>query len=87
MRREYEMTVAMLDNAYSSVDRAPEFPVPIAARISMSLFEGLGIMRLIDPAAYTEETVTQALQFLYDTIGVDSPVEQPSEATPAPADE
>jgi AcrR family transcriptional regulator len=75
LRREYEVTCGMLDDVYASVGGTPEWPVPMLAKISMSLFEGLALGRLIDPEEYTQETITDALTFLYDTIGVDAPPE------------
>ena len=76
LRREFETTCLMLEEVYGSVGGSPEWPVPMLARISMSLFDGLAVGRLVDPDAYSQETMTQALQFLYDTIGVDAPPEQ-----------
>jgi AcrR family transcriptional regulator len=80
LRREFEVTCRMLDEVYSSIGAQPQWPVPMLARVSMSLFEGLGLGRLIDPEAYSQETMTQMLLFLYDTIGVDGPPEGEGEA-------
>jgi AcrR family transcriptional regulator len=74
-RRQHEMTIGMLERAYASVGAQPNFPVPALARISMAVFEGLGIGRLVDPSAFTQDMLTDALTFLFMTIGVNgSPV-------------
>jgi hypothetical protein len=36
--------------------------------ISQAIFEGLGILRLIDPSAVTDETMNTVLGFLYETM-------------------
>jgi AcrR family transcriptional regulator len=69
-RREYESTIRMLEGACASIDGTPNFPVPVLAKVSIAIFEGLTLGRFIDPALYTQETITEALTFLYDTIGV-----------------
>lgn len=74
-RRQREMTIGMLERSYASVGAPPEFPIPMMATISLALFEGLGIGRLVDPPAFTQEVLTDALTFLFMTIGVDSPPE------------
>ena len=40
------------------------------ATISIAMFEGLAMGRLIDPDAFSQQTLTEALTFLYLTIGV-----------------
>jgi len=80
LRQEFEVTCRMLDEVYSSIGAKPEWPVPMLARISMSLFEGLSLGRLVDPESYSQETMNQMLRFLYDTIGVDVPSEESGSA-------
>jgi AcrR family transcriptional regulator len=70
VRREYENTIRMLEDVYASIDGMPNFPVPVLAKVSIAMFEGLTLYRFIDPASYTQETITEVLTFLYDTIGV-----------------
>jgi AcrR family transcriptional regulator len=72
-RREYENTIRMLEDVYASIDGTPNFPVPVLAKVSIAMFEGLTLGRFVDPALYTKETITEALTFLYDTIGVNPP--------------
>ena len=54
--------------------RAPrwrsEFPLEVPATVSIAMFEGLALGRLIDPGAYSQQALTDALPFLYMTIGV-----------------
>ncbi len=73
-RREREATISMLEEAYSSADARPEFPMPVVATVAIALFEGLGLARLVDPDAFPEEMLTEALTFLYKTIGEGKPV-------------
>jgi AcrR family transcriptional regulator len=74
-RRQYEETIGMLEDEYANVDGTPNHPLPVLATVSMALFEGLALGRLVDPESYTQETFTGALLFLYDTIGVNAPPE------------
>jgi AcrR family transcriptional regulator len=75
VRHEYENTIRMLEGTYAAIDGTPNFPVPVLAKVSTAMFEGLMLYRFIDPASYTQETVTEVLTFLYDTIGVNPPDE------------
>ncbi len=72
-RRQRERTVSMLQDAYSTVGAAPDLPVPVLATLAIALFDGLGVGRLADPPAFTEELLTDALTFLIDTMGVNGP--------------
>jgi AcrR family transcriptional regulator len=74
-RRQYDDTIGMLEAVYADIGAAPNHPMPVLARVSMALFEGLALGRLVDPESYTQETFTDALLFLYNTIGVDAPPE------------
>ena len=75
-RREYDDTIGMLEAVYAGIGATPNHPMPVLARVSMALFEGLALGRLVDPASYTQDTFTDALLFLYDTIGVDAPPDE-----------
>ena len=75
VRREYENTIRMLEDVYASIDGIPNFPVPVLAKVSIAMFEGLTLYRFIDPASYTQETIAEVLTFLYDTIGVNPPAD------------
>ncbi len=69
-RRQRETTIAMLDDAYETVGAKPDFPVPALATLSLALFDGLAIGRLVDAPAFDEVMLTQALTFLIDTMGI-----------------
>jgi AcrR family transcriptional regulator len=71
VRRQRAVTTAMLEREYERVGVQPEFSAEVAAIISIALFDGLSIGRLVDPATYTESTVREVLAFLYATIGGD----------------
>ena len=72
-RRQYDDTIGMLAAVYAEIGAGPNHPMPVLARVSMALFEGLALGRLVDPESYTREAFTDALLFLYNTIGVDAP--------------
>jgi len=80
-RRQREWTISMLEQQYASVGAAPNFAIPVLATLSISLFEGLSLGRLADPGAFTQELLTEALTFLYESIGVENP-EPEGEAAP-----
>ena len=69
VQRQREMTVAMLDDAYRSVDYVPDTPVSVLATLAVALFDGLAIGRLADPGAFDETLLTEALAFLVRSIG------------------
>jgi AcrR family transcriptional regulator len=70
-RRQREATIAMLAAQYTNIGAAPNFAIPALAILSIALFEGLSLGRLADPSAFTQEVLTDALTFLYKSIGVD----------------
>jgi AcrR family transcriptional regulator len=76
-RRHREVTIGMLERSYASVGAFPDLPLPVLATISMALFEGLSIGRLVDPPAVTREVVTDALTFLYGALDVGPPADAP----------
>ena len=59
--------------SYADIGAWPDFPMPLLATLSMALFEGLGLGRLVDPPAFTQELFTDVLTFLFATMGVDTP--------------
>jgi AcrR family transcriptional regulator len=73
VRRQRDMTVAMLDEAYKSVDHVPEQPVEVLATIAVALFDGLALGRLADPPAFDDEMLTQFLDFMIRSIGASQP--------------
>ena len=79
-RRTRELVTAMVDNEYATVGTTPRYPTAHLAEISLALFNGLGIDRLVDPGSVTTGTLDTVLQYLYDSLGVDEP---PSDETGA----
>lgn len=69
-RRQRVAVEAMIADEYRRRGATPDYPVPLLALISMALFDGLDIERLIDPASASEETQAEILAFLFATIGV-----------------
>jgi AcrR family transcriptional regulator len=75
VRRQREMTVAMLDEAYQSIDYEPDRPVAVLATIAIALFDGLALGRLADPPAFDDEMLTHFLDFMVASIGASQPLE------------
>jgi AcrR family transcriptional regulator len=53
------------------LDKNPDFDIEEFATLSLALFNGLGIDRLIDPDAVTKKTLSEALALLYRTATID----------------
>jgi AcrR family transcriptional regulator len=71
-RRSREFVQALIEHEYAAIGGTPKYPTAELAEISLALFSGLGIDRLIDPSAITEQTFDTILTLLYDSIGVDA---------------
>jgi AcrR family transcriptional regulator len=70
LQRRLDSAIAGLIAAdYERSGTRPRYPVDVLATISHSLFEGLSLRRLVDPASVTPKTVDTVLGFLYETIG------------------
>jgi AcrR family transcriptional regulator len=72
IRRQREITVAMLDEAYKSIDYEPDVPVEVLAKIAIALFDGLALGRLADPPAFDDEMLTHFLNFMIMSIGANN---------------
>jgi len=70
-RRETEVVKDMIEHEYATVGGVANYDTRLLAEISIALFNGLGISRLIDPEATSSETIDATLQFLYDSMRVD----------------
>jgi AcrR family transcriptional regulator len=79
VRRQREMTTAMLAEAYASIDYVPETPVDVLATLSVALFDGLALGRLADPPAFDDEMLTHFLNFLISSIGANKPLDDAPE--------
>jgi AcrR family transcriptional regulator len=80
MRARQRATVeAMIAGEYERRGATPKRSVPLLALISLALFDGIDVERLVDPDSITEEVETGVLEFLFDTIGVPDTPRDPSE--------
>ncbi len=70
--RERTVVTALMEQEYSNVGAAPEHSTRELAEISLALFNGLGMARLIDPEAVTNDTLDVALELLYESMGVNT---------------
>jgi AcrR family transcriptional regulator len=70
-RRAHAQIQALIEHEYSLHPGEPKYPTADLAEISRALFNGLGIDRLIDPEAVTDETLDTTLTFLYESMSVD----------------
>jgi AcrR family transcriptional regulator len=73
--RQKAAVEGMIAGEYQRRGATPAHPVPLLALISLALFDGLDIERLIDPDSLTADVEGGVLGFLFDTIGV--PAEGP----------
>jgi AcrR family transcriptional regulator len=73
-RRTRTLVTEMIEHEYSAVGTASRYPTAHLAEISLALFNGLGIDRLVDPASVSDETLDTVLSYMYDSMGVDEPV-------------
>jgi AcrR family transcriptional regulator len=72
-QRTREFVTELVTSEYAAVDSTPRYPTEHLARISLALFNGLGIARLVDPSAVDDAELDTVLSFLYDSMGVDEP--------------
>src|SRR6266513_667235 len=71
-RHSLSQVEQLLTEEYDAADRPPGYPPADIAMISVALFDGLGVYRLIDPSFTSDQTLTAALQFLSDAIDLDA---------------
>jgi AcrR family transcriptional regulator len=70
VERSRAQVQALIEHEYEMVGVQPPYPTRDLAEISLALFNGLGIDRLIDPSTVDDETLDTTLAFLYDAMGV-----------------
>jgi AcrR family transcriptional regulator len=70
--RERAFVVQLIETELklSALGGTTKYPVREQAAISLALFEGLGMARLIDPRSVTDATLDTVLALLYDAWGV-----------------
>ena len=64
-RRTREAVERLIEEEYGRLGIRPTMPTEALAKISLALFEGLNLLRLVDPSAVTDETLEHALEFMY----------------------
>ena len=68
-RRTRAMVQDLIDAEYAALGVSPKYGSADVASISLSLFGGLGLDRLIDPGSVSVETLDATLTFLFDALG------------------
>jgi AcrR family transcriptional regulator len=61
----------LIEHEYAAIGATPNYPTRDLAEFSLALFNGLGIERLVDPSAVTDEMLETTLSLLHDAMGVD----------------
>jgi AcrR family transcriptional regulator len=61
----------LIEQEYEAAGASPPHPPAELALISASMFDGLGVYRLIDPSLTSDQTLTTMLQFMSDAAGLD----------------
>jgi AcrR family transcriptional regulator len=69
-RHDIAATARMIEQEWARRGATPKFDVEAEAKISLALFNGLGLARLVDPESVDESTLETALEFMYDALGV-----------------
>jgi AcrR family transcriptional regulator len=70
-RREQAIVQNMIQREYDRIGAEAPFPLSTLARISIAMFNGLGMQRLYDPMIFAEG-FESVIEFLFATIGVDT---------------
>jgi AcrR family transcriptional regulator len=70
--RERTWVQQLMEREYANVGATASHPTLELAGISLALFNGLGMARLVDPDSVTNETVDVTLALLYASMGVDT---------------
>jgi AcrR family transcriptional regulator len=71
VKRSRAQVQALIDHEYAMLGASSSYPTSDLAEIALALFNGLGIDRLVNPTAVTDEMLDTTLSFLYDAMGVD----------------
>jgi AcrR family transcriptional regulator len=66
--RTREMVRQLIDEEYAAIGLAPKYSTDDVAEISLALFGGLGLDRLVEPAVVTDRTLDTTLRLLYDAL-------------------
>lgn len=71
-QRSRALVQQLIEHEYAVVGGSTNYPTHHLAAISRALFSGLGIERLVDPSAVTDDMLDTTLTFLYDAMGVNA---------------
>jgi AcrR family transcriptional regulator len=71
VKRSRAQVQALIDHEYAMLGASSGYPTSDLAEIALALFNGLGIDRLVNPTAVTDEMLDTTLSFLYDAMGVE----------------
>jgi AcrR family transcriptional regulator len=71
VKRSRAQVQALIEHEYAMLGASSSYPTADLAEIALALFNGLGIDRLVNPTAVTDEMLDTTLSFLYDAMGVD----------------
>jgi AcrR family transcriptional regulator len=74
---ERDFVEALIEREYEAVGATPRYPTRHLAEISLAIFSGLALRRLVDPDSVDDELIDTVLAFLYDSMGVDDPTDAP----------
>jgi AcrR family transcriptional regulator len=67
-QRQRAMVRQLIDEEYATIGVRPKYSTREIAEISLALFGGFGIDRLVDPLAVTEATLDTTLTLLYEAL-------------------
>jgi len=70
-QRSHARVQQIIEDEYAAVGVSPSYPTKDLAEISLALFNGLGMDRLVNPSAVTDDMLDTTLTFLYDAMGVE----------------
>lgn len=70
VQRSRELVRQLIEHEYAAIGADARYPTQDLAEISLALFNGLGIDRLANPTAVSDEMLDTTLTFLYDAMGV-----------------
>ena len=70
-RRARQQVSELIEREYRASPGEPKYPTAHLASMSIALFNGLGLERVVDPEAIDDEMLDTTLAFLYDSMSVD----------------
>jgi AcrR family transcriptional regulator len=75
VQRSRAQVQQLIEHEYATAGGSPDYPTRDLAEISLALFNGLGMNRLVNPSAMTDELLDTTLAFLYAAMGVEGEVD------------